>query len=364
MEATKKVTGKSVKKWLGNNAIIVLMLAVSLIVGIIHPNFFALANIINLFKNVSIRYIIALGISGCLITTGNDLSAGRLAGFAACLACIFAQTEGAAGKFYPNMPTLPTPVVFILVIAICAIVGLCNGLVVSYLKVQPFIATLGMQQVVYGICLVYTGGTPIGSLNKDFTSLASNTLFGVPVLIIIALFVAVCFWFLYNKTRHGKYMYAIGGNEAAAEVAGVNVLHHRRCRHCPRHPRRRAGLRADEGRSAVHERQLFLHLHRAGPCHHRGCCYRYSQVPRKEVISLRERLSGRPLVAVGGPLCYNRLNLSVTADAVPPPLLGATATTAASGGNRESLLGPRPAGCKRQRSRRWEPQSGIVCEAD
>ena len=130
MEATKKLTGKSVKKWLGNNAIIVLMLLVSLFVGIIHPNFFAPANLINLFKNVSIRYIIALGISGCLITTGNDLSAGRLAGFAACLACIFAQTEGAAGKFYPNMPTLPTPVVFILVIAICAIVGLCNGLVV------------------------------------------------------------------------------------------------------------------------------------------------------------------------------------------------------------------------------------------
>ena len=66
----------------------------------------------------------------------------------------------------------------------------------------------GMQQVVYGICLVYTGGTPIGSLNKDFTSLASNTILGVPVLIVIALFVACCFWFLYNKTRHGKYMYA------------------------------------------------------------------------------------------------------------------------------------------------------------
>ena len=77
MEATKKLTGKSVKKWLGNNAIIVLMLLVSLFVGIIHPNFFAPANLINLFKNVSIRYIIALGISGCLITTGNDLSAGN-----------------------------------------------------------------------------------------------------------------------------------------------------------------------------------------------------------------------------------------------------------------------------------------------
>ena len=121
------------------------------------------------------------------------------------------------------MPTLSTPVVFILVIAICAIVGLCNGLVVSYLKVQPFIATLGMQQVVYGICLVYTGGTPIGSLNSNFTALAKDTFLAIPVLIWIALIVAVCFWFLYNKTRHGKYMYAIGGNEAAAEVAGVNV---------------------------------------------------------------------------------------------------------------------------------------------
>ena len=223
MEATKKLNGKAVGKWLSNNAIIMMMLAVTLIVGIIHPNFFSGTNMINLFKNVSIRYIIALGISGCLITTGNDLSAGRLAGFAACLACIFAQTEGASGKFYPNMPTLSTPVVFILVIAICAIVGLCNGLVVSYLKVQPFIATLGMQQVVYGICLVYTGGTPIGSLNSNFTALAKDTFLAIPVLIWFALIVAVCFWFLYNKTRHGKYMYAIGGNENAAQVAGVNV---------------------------------------------------------------------------------------------------------------------------------------------
>ena len=107
MEATKKLTGKSVKKWLGNNAIIVLMLLVSLFVGIIHPNFFAPANLINLFKNVSIRYIIALGISGCLITTGNDLSAGRLAGFAACLACIFAQTEALPVSSTPTCPLCP-----------------------------------------------------------------------------------------------------------------------------------------------------------------------------------------------------------------------------------------------------------------
>ena len=221
--STSTSTSQVIKSWLGNNAIVVLMVLVSLIVGIIHPNFFGLANFINLLKNVSIRYIIALGISGCLITTGNDLSAGRLAGFAACLACIFAQNSDAPNKFYPGLPTLPTPVVFLLVVAICAVVGLCNGLVVSYLRVQPFIATLGMQQVVYGICLVYTGGTPIGSLNSGFTAIAIDNFLGVPILIWIAIIVAICFWFLYNKTRHGKYMYAIGGNESAAEVAGVNV---------------------------------------------------------------------------------------------------------------------------------------------
>ena len=223
MEDTKKISGKKVKSWITNNAIIILMLVIVIAVGIMKPKFFGTSNLVNTLKNISIRYIIALGISGCLITTGNDLSAGRVAGFAACLAAILAQKAGYSGRFYPNMPELPLLAIFAIVIAICAIFGLVNGLVVSYLKVQPFIATLGMQQVVYGICLVYTGGTPIGSLNKNFTSLASNTIIGVPVLIWIALIVAGCFWFLYNKTRHGKYMYAIGGNEAAAEVAGVNV---------------------------------------------------------------------------------------------------------------------------------------------
>lgn len=224
MNATlKKPTMKQVGSFLANNSIIVIMVLVSLAVGLVYPNFFSAANIWNLLKNVSIRYIIALGVSGCLITCGNDLTAGRMAGFAACLASILAQKAGASGRFYENLPELPVVLIFVIVIGICSIVGLCNGLVVSYLKVQPFIATLGMQQIVYGVCLVYTGGTPIGSLRTEFTNLATATIIGVPVTIWIALIVGVSFWILYNKTRHGKYMYAIGGNEVAAEVAGINV---------------------------------------------------------------------------------------------------------------------------------------------
>ena len=223
MEDTKKISGKKVKSWITNNAIIILMLVIVIAVGIMKPKFFGTSNLVNTLKNISIRYIIALGISGCLITTGNDLSAGRVAGFAACLAAILAQKAGYSGRFYPNMPELPLLAIFAIVIAICAIFGLVNGLVVSYLKVQPFIATLGMQQIVYGICLVYTGANPIGGLRSDFTGIATQNILGIPVLILIAVVVAICFWFLYNKTRHGKYMYAIGGNENAAQVAGVNV---------------------------------------------------------------------------------------------------------------------------------------------
>ena len=211
---------------MGNNAIVILLVLISIGVGIMRPNFFSMANFVNLMKNTSIRYIIALGISGCLITTGNDLSAGRTVGFAACIAAILLQRADYSDKFYPEMGEPPLFVVLLAVMAICAVIGLCNGLVVAYLKVQPFIATLGMQTIVYGICLVYTGAIPIGGLRKDFTDIANAGMFGnkyLSYIFVYAIVVCAFMWFLYNKTRHGKYMYAIGGNENAAEVAGVNV---------------------------------------------------------------------------------------------------------------------------------------------
>ena len=221
----EKLNAKSVKSFLGNNAIIIMMVLIAIGVGIARPNFFSVNNFINLMKNTSIRYIIALGISGCLITTGNDLSAGRTAGFAACLAAILLQRGDYSGRFYPKMPELPIPVVLIIVMAICAVIGLINGMVVSYLKVQPFIATLGMQTIVYGICLVYTGANPIGGLRADFTDIANKGVFDTKFSYIFLYAIVICafMWFLYNKTRYGKYMYAIGGNENAAEVAGINV---------------------------------------------------------------------------------------------------------------------------------------------
>lgn len=224
VETKSRFSAKSIGTLLRDNIIIVGIILIAIAVGIARPNFISEANFRNLLSNTAVRFIIAVGVSGCLITKGTDLSAGRVAGLAACLSAILLQKGDYAQKFYPNLAELPILVVLLIVLAICAVIGAVNGSIIAFFKVPPFIATLGMQTLVYGICLVYTGAIPIGGLRRDYTSLATgyigNRIFSY--VAIIALVVGLLMWFLYNKTRHGKYMYAIGGNESAAEVAGVN----------------------------------------------------------------------------------------------------------------------------------------------
>ena len=221
----KKFSVKSIGKWLSENIIIVLIFLASVFVSTQNKNFLSANNIRNLLSNTAVRFIIACCVSGCLITKGTDLSAGRVAGLAACLSGILMQRANYDQRFYPGMPEMPLIVVLLIVVALCALIGAVNGSVIAFLKVPPFIATLGMQTLVYGACLVYTGAIPIGGLRSDYTGLATGYV-GTRMLsnlTIIAIFIGLFMWFLYNKTRYGKYMYAIGGNENAAEVAGINV---------------------------------------------------------------------------------------------------------------------------------------------
>lgn len=217
---------KSVKirQTIVDNILIIILLLLVIFVSIVKPNFLSLSNFSNISVNTAVRFIIALGVSGCLITKGTDLSAGRLVGLGACIAGTLLQTQEYAGKFWPNLPVLNVFVVLLITVAVCCVFGFINGCVIAFWKVPPFIATLGMQIIVYGICLVYTKAVPLGGYRKDYTNLATGKVFdAIPYLFFIAFAVGAFMWFLYNKTRHGKYMYAIGGNENAAEVSGVNV---------------------------------------------------------------------------------------------------------------------------------------------
>ena len=220
----------SAKDFLINNGIIVVLLLLAVFTAIKQPTFFSGGNFINIALNVAPRFIIACGVSGCLITKGTDLSAGRMVGLSACLAGTLLQKPDYSGKFFQNLPDFGNAwglwvlAVLLICVVICCIFGFINGIVISYLQVPAFIGTLGMQLIVYGVCLVYTNATPIGGYHSAYTAVAKGKLFGViPFLFLIALAVGLVMWFIYNMTPHGKYMYAIGGNEQSALMMGLNV---------------------------------------------------------------------------------------------------------------------------------------------
>ena len=226
---TKQSIPQKIVAYIKGNPIVVAMILVALYCCFTVDNFASMANFNNLASNTSVRFLIALGVSGCLITKGTDLSAGRQVGLAACIAGVLLQRADYTGRLFPNMPEMNMWVVLLIVLAIGCVIGCINGIIISILNVPPFIATLGTQTIVYGTCLIFTNAQPIGGFQKAYTTFLNGKLFktesfaGIPLYLVVAVIFFVIFWFLYNKTTYGKYMYAIGGNENAAEVSGVNT---------------------------------------------------------------------------------------------------------------------------------------------
>lgn len=219
----KKINTKTIKEFAGKYAIYLVLLVLLLSIGFLDSSFLSKRNIVNVLIIASVRVIIALGVGGALITRGTDLSAGRVVGFTACISSSLLQRPDYAYKLFKNAPQLPLIIPILLVIFIGLLIGVINGLVVAYLKVPPFIATLGMMVIVYGAACIYTNAQPIGGLRKDFSELGTGSTLGIPNLIILAGLVILVMWFILNKTKFGKHIYAIGGNPNAAEVSGVNV---------------------------------------------------------------------------------------------------------------------------------------------
>lgn len=220
MEKTKK---KQITDFLINNGVIIVMFILVIYTGFTTDNFFTGNNLLNLLMNMSSRLVIALGIAGCVITAGCDLSAGRMIGFGACISGVLLQRMDYSQKFFPDMEPLNVVLVALIVMLICAAFGSVTGFFIAYLSVPPFIATLAMMEIVYGINMIFTNATPLGGYVTEYTNVASGRFLGISYLIWIAIIVAAITWFIFNMTRHGKYMYAVGGNPQAAEVAGVPV---------------------------------------------------------------------------------------------------------------------------------------------
>ena len=140
MEATKSHDnfGKVLTRTITRNPIVFLLLIAAIVVGCIVENFFSWGNLSNLMSNTAVRFLIALGVSGCLITKGTDLSAGRQVGFAAVVAGILCQRRDYNGRLWKFMPEMNIGLVFVIVVLIGMIWGLINGLVVSKLHLILF----------------------------------------------------------------------------------------------------------------------------------------------------------------------------------------------------------------------------------
>lgn len=187
-------------------------------------------NLSNILTQSSVRIIIALGVAGLIVTQGTDLSAGRQVGLAAVVAATLLQSMDNVNKVFPNLDTVPIPLVILVVCAVGAVIGLVNGLIIAYLNVTPFITTLGTMIIVYGINSLYydyVGASPVAGFAPNFSNFAQGFLrfgdFKLSYITFYALIAVAFVWVLWNKTRFGKNIFAIGGNPEAAKVSGVNV---------------------------------------------------------------------------------------------------------------------------------------------
>src|SRR6202051_3155534 len=201
---------------------IVMIVAASLL----SPAFVTSTNLINIVRQMSVVGLIALGVTGVIVSAGIDLSSGSVVGLTAVVAASLAQDPEFSTPFYPGLH-VPLIVPVLAACAVGALVGLINGSLIAKTRIPPFIATLGTFTAIRGVANLYTRGRPISDLTDDYDFIGQGDVFGVPVPIIILVVMAVVTHILYAHTRFGKYIYAIGGNEQAARVSGINAARYK-----------------------------------------------------------------------------------------------------------------------------------------
>jgi len=185
------------------------------LLSILSPYFLTVSNLLNVLEQTAINAVIAAGMTFVIISGGIDLSVGSIVAFSGVLLASTLQAP------------LPAPLAIAAGLAAGAACGLVNGLLITRGRLPPFIATLGMMSVVRGAALVFTAGRPVSGFEAGFRSLATSRVLGIPAPVLAAAVVYVLAHLLLTRTRFGRYVYAIGGNEEATRLSGVAVRFHK-----------------------------------------------------------------------------------------------------------------------------------------
>ena len=189
--------------------------AMTLLVGFVFwyltPDFLTVSNLTNVARQVSVIALVAAGGTLVILSAGIDLSAGSVLALVSVFAAKGMEAHGVPGY-----------IAYGLAVGIGA--GLINGLLIGWMKIAAFIVTLGMLSIARGIALSTTNGVPIFGLPDSWIfDIGNGYVLGIPAPVLFAVAGFAATWVLLNRTRFGTYIYAIGGNEATAKLAGINV---------------------------------------------------------------------------------------------------------------------------------------------
>lgn len=211
-------------------AIVLIFIAMFVGMTFLTDAFLQPRNLVNVVRQISVVGLIAIGVTMVIITTGIDLSSGSVLALAAVFAASLAQQPGWHDAKYPGL-VVPVMVPILVALVIGALCGAINGSLIAKFKIPPFIATLGMMTVARGFALIYSN-RPVSGLTDTYNFIGQGEILkvipiqpplGIPIPVIILAAVAVAAHVMLNNTRFGRHIYAIGGNEQAALISGLNV---------------------------------------------------------------------------------------------------------------------------------------------
>ena len=203
-----------------------ILIALLVLFSILAPSFFTVNNMSILAKHVAISALLAIGMTFVVLAGGIDLSVGSVAGLGGIVAGLL-LTQGLT--FGGAVHLLPTTIVVVIALLVCLLVGALNGLLVTRAAVAPFIATLGTLYIARGAALLLSNGHTFPNLggtaarSTGFPALGQSFLLGLPLPVWIMIVLAVIAAFVAAKTPFGRHVYAVGGNERAARLAGIEV---------------------------------------------------------------------------------------------------------------------------------------------
>jgi putative xylitol transport system permease protein len=223
-ESANKFLGNKREKYnlkniYANYGIIIVFALLCLILSFASPYFLKEKNIVNVLRQTSINGLLSIGMTFVILTGGIDLSVGSILAFAGVVGASFSSSAFAAlgGIVHPAILS------FSISLLVGMVLGLINGSLVAKWRIAPFVVTLGMLSMARGLTFIYTDGMPIPNLDKSFLVIGQGEFFSIPVPVIIFALVFLMAWIVLYKTRFGRYVYAVGGNEKSAKISGIST---------------------------------------------------------------------------------------------------------------------------------------------